>query len=231
MPISSDVQKLAPGSVVDLFEIDATAYNLGILRYSPNVNELGDDIIWQGETYYRFPVTASGFEARSTGTLPRPSMVLANVGGLIGQLFRLYNNLLGCKVTRRRTLVKYLDAVNFTGGNPYADPNAHLPDNIYYVDRLAELTPEFVRVELALSWDVRGIQLPFRQVIRDTCIWEYRGADCGYTGSPVATVADVPTGNMSEDKCSKHMSGCRLRFPAPAELPASFFPSVGLIRQ
>ncbi len=229
MSIKADIQRLNVGSRVDLFEVDASSYNLGILRYAPHANELGGDIVWNGETFVRFPVTIEGFEKTSSGTLPRPTMTLANVGGLIGQLLRLYNNLLGCKVTRYRTLVKYLDAVNFVNGNNSADPNARMPDEVYYIDRLASCTPEIVQVELALSWDIRGIQLPFRQVIRDTCVWDYRGGDCGYTGPAVATISDVPTTDINEDRCSKHMSGCRMRYPVPAEIPASFFPSVGLL--
>lgn len=229
MSIKADIQSLAPGTKVDMFEVDTGEYGLGILRYASHANPLGQDIVWQGNTYIRFPVTVEGYKQSSGGTLARPTMSLGNIGGLIGQLFRLYNNFLGCKVTRKRTLLKYLDSVNFSTANGSADPNAFLPDEVYYIDRLVEATPQVVRMELAVSWDVKGVRLPFRQIIRDTCIWEYRGSDCGYAGGAVATVADVPTTNLPEDRCSKHMSGCRLRFPQPAEIPASFFPSVGTL--
>lgn len=229
MSIESEVQSLDPGSVIDLYEIDATPYDLGILRYCPSANESGQDIVWRGDIYYRFPIKISGFEKRSSGTLPRPTITASNSEGLLGSLLRATNNLLGCMVTKHRTFAKYLDAVNFANGNSMADPNATFPDEIYYIDRKAAEKPDFVQLEMAVSWDVRGVQIPLRQVLRDTCTWEYRGGDCGYTGAPVADANDVPVTLMSQDKCSHHMSGCRLRYPAPMSLPASFFPSVGLV--
>ena len=49
--ISTDVQKLAAGSVIDLFEIDATNIDGDVLRWVNDTNKLGADIVWQGNTY------------------------------------------------------------------------------------------------------------------------------------------------------------------------------------
>ena len=231
MSIQADLQSLNPGSVIDMFEVDATRYSLGFLRYCAHVNFNNTDIVWRGDVYVRFPVIASGFEKSSKGVLPRPVVTIANVGGLLAPLFRSNNNLLGCKVTRRRTLVKYLDAANFVGGvNPTADPNTFFPDEIFFIDRKAAETDEFISVELALAWDVTGVKLPLRQVIRDTCMWAYRGPDCSYTGAAVAKADDTPTAVLGEDKCSKRRSGCVLRFGVNGQLPASFYPAVGLLK-
>lgn len=230
MTIQTDLQSLTPGTIVDMYEMDASAYGLGILRYSAFANEKGLDIVWQGNVYVRFPISVEGYKKSSSGTLPRPTMTIGNVGGLISPLLRSRNSLLGSKVTRRRTLVKYLDATNFVSGvNASADINTHFPDEVYYVDRKAGENPETVTLELAVAWDVTGVKLPLRQVIRDTCQWEYRGHYCGYTGPAVAQIDDTPTANDVLDKCSKHMSGCKLRWGANAEIPASFYPAVGLI--
>lgn len=229
MSIESDVQLLAPGAIIDLYEIDGSRYGLDILRYCAHTNELGQDVVFNGNTYYRFPIMVDGFEKRNTGTLPRPTITVSNIQGLIGALLRASNNLLGCRVTRHRTFVKYLDAVNFVAGNSSADPLAGFPDEVYYVDRKSAEEPEFVQLELAVSWDVQGKRLPSRQFIRDTCVWEYRGGDCGYTGGPVADANDSPVTLLSQDACSQQKSGCRLRFPAPQSLPASFFPAIGLL--
>lgn len=220
-----------------MYELDTGTYGLGIMCFSPYVNEMGLDLVWGGQPYIRYPIVVEGFKKTSKGTLPRPTMTVANLGGNISKLFKACNSFIGCKVTRKRTLVKYLDAVNFApvppateGVNDYADPNTSLPEEVYYIDRKASENPSVISVELAVAWDVTGVKLPLRQVIRDTCVWEYRGEDCGYTGGPVADVDDIPTIFSSKDKCSRHMSGCKLRFGDNAQLPASFCPSVGLIR-
>jgi lambda family phage minor tail protein L len=149
-----------------------------------------------------------------------------------------YNSFLGAKVTRKRTLAKYLDAANFrpispatVGANAFADPNSHFPDEIYYIDRKSSENPVSITLELAVAWDVTGVKLPLRQVIRDTCQWRYRDPDtCGYNGTAMFTIEDAVTFNFKDDACSKHLSGCKLRFGVQAQLPASFFPSVGLLR-
>lgn len=229
--IQQDLQSLAPGSIVDMYEVDTGAYGLGILRYCAHVNELGTDIIWQGEVYNRFPVKVEGYKRNSQGTLARPTMTLANISGVLSPMLKLYNSFLGSKVTRKRTLAKYLDAVNFVGGvNTSADPNSHFEDEIYFVDRKAGENAESITLELSVAWDVTGVKIPLRQVIRDICQYEYRGPDCGYIGPAVAKIDNTPTTLLSEDRCSKGMVGCKLRFGSNSQLPASFFPAVGLIR-
>lgn len=230
MTIQTDLQSLAPGTILDMYETDATSYGLGILRYSSFCNEKGLDIVWQGNTYVRTRILVEGYKKSSSGTLPRPVLTIANVGGLVSSLLRSRNSLLGCKVTRRRTLAKYIDAVNFASGvNPLADPNSYFPDEVFYIDRKSGENSEAVSLELAVAWDVTGVKLPLGLVIRDTCQWQYRGPYCGYIGDPVATIDDTPTSNPTLDQCSKHMTGCKLRFGQNGQLPASFFPAVGLI--
>lgn len=112
MSLEIDVQKLAPGAKVDLYEIDLTKWGLGISRYHNGINALGNNIVWQGNTYVRFPIKVTGYEKRSGGTLPRPTLSVSNIEGVVSSLCKLTNNLTGAKVTRKRTLVKYLDAVN-----------------------------------------------------------------------------------------------------------------------
>ena len=60
--ITTDLQLLSAGSIIDLYELDATNITGGSLfRWADEVNELGNDIIWQGNTYTRFPIEVNGF--------------------------------------------------------------------------------------------------------------------------------------------------------------------------
>ncbi len=228
MTTRSDIQKLAPGTLVELFEVQVGAESF---RFHSGVNGLGSNVVWQGETYQRFPIEASGFEWKGSGTLPRPKVAVANVTGLIGALVRENNDLVGCTFIRRRVFAQYLDAVNFPGGvNPSADPNAGLPDEVYAIDRKATENAVVVEFELAAAMDVHGIKLPRRQVVQNVCTWRYRSAECGFTGGAVADINDQPTTVLAEDQCGKRLGSCKLRFGAFSELPFGGFPAAGLIR-
>lgn len=230
--IESDIQKLNPGSIVELFELDATALGGDILRWHNGVNAIGNDVVWNGEPYSRFPVEASKFERSIKGTLPRPVMRVANVSGLVGAMVRGLDDLLGAKITRRRTFVKYLDAANFPGGvNPEADPNCAWPDEIWFVDRKASENGVFLEFELSSAFDVRGVKLPRRQCIRNVCTWIYKGEGCGYAGEAMFDKNGNPTTDASKDQCSKRLEdGCQPRFGEFSELPFGAFPGVGLVR-
>lgn len=196
--ISSEIQKLAPSAVVELFELDSTSIGGEIIRFHAGTNELRQNVIWQGNTYLRYPVQADGFEVNANGQLPRPKLTVSNVLGTVTALILAYQDLLGCKVTRKRTLAKYLDAANFEGGvNPTEDDTAAFPDDVYYIDRKASETKDYVSFELASVLDLAGVKLPRRQIIQNLCVWQYRGAECGYSGPPTFDTTDQPLGSAS----------------------------------
>lgn len=87
-----------------------------------------------GEIYQALPITAEGFELTGKGTLPRPKLAVSNIAGTISTLLTtLPEGLQGAKVTRIRTLGRYLDAVNFPGSvNPTADPYAEFPAGLLH---------------------------------------------------------------------------------------------------
>lgn len=229
--LSSDIQKLEPGSIIDLFEVDMTDVGGGVLYFHPGKNEVISDIVWGGVQYVAFPIIIEGFEASGSGKMPRPTLRVANVSGLISASLRDFEDLIGCRVTRIRTLSKYLDEVNFPGGvNPSADSTQEFPREVWFIDRKAVETSLVIEFELAASWDVQGVLLPRRQAIANTCGWRYRGEDCGYAGGPVADSMDNPTLILAEDSCGRRLTSCKLRFGAYGELPFGAFPSVGLVK-
>lgn len=233
--LSSRIHLLDPGAVIELFELDLSRFAQQVIRFHAGTNAVGTDIVWRGHTYQRFPVKGSGFEIKSQGTLPRPKLAVANVTGIISSLCKQYSDLVGCRVTRYRTLARYLDAVNFPEGNPSVDPYEAFPDDIFSINQKSLETKEVVEFELAVAWDVEGIKLPRRQVIQNLCPWRYRGEGCGYAGHPVATENDIliPPHAMPAEKaadcCGKRLTSCKLRFPS-GPLPFGGFPGVGQYR-
>lgn len=230
MPIATDIQKLEPGAIVELFEVDLTPFGGALLRFHAGTNGLLANVTWAGNVYTAFPVHASGFEFNGQGQAPRPKLLVSNIAGAITALVLQYEDIVGAKVTRRRTLAKYLDAVNFPGGvNPTADPAAAFPSDIYFVDRKATESPEVVEFELAAAMDVSGVLLPRRQIIQNVCPWAYRGAECSWTGTTYYDANDAPT-TIANDACGKRLTSCKARFGEFAELPFGGFPAAGLFR-
>jgi len=228
--ITSEIQKLAPSAVIDLFVLDLSLFNQGIVRFHAGTNELLRQVVWQGNVYEPYPIIVEGFEFTGNGQSPRPKLRVANVKGTITALILSYQDLIGAKVTRKRTLAKYLDAVNFAIGNPTADATAEFADDVFFVDRKSKETRDVVEFELAASFDLEGVSLPRRQIVQNVCPWGYRSSECGYTGTAYFNANDLSVSLKSQDACGKRLSSCQKRFGTNAELPFGGFPAAGLIR-
>lgn len=172
-------------TVVELFDFELNNAQHGattVYRFTNTKNELGNDIVWQGNTYTAIPLKADGYEATGKGSLPRPNISVANLNGTFTTILALLNvdddgnalprntrTLEGCKVTRTRTLSKYLDAVNFTGGtNSDADPTSYFrPRDIYFIDRKSMENRDVISYEMCSAFDLVGVRLPKRQILPD----------------------------------------------------------------
>jgi lambda family phage minor tail protein L len=211
------------GAMLDLYEVDLQAFGGDVLRFHAGTNGYFNDVIWQKVAYSAYPIDVEGFEVKSEGTYSRPTMKVANITGLITGINHDFEDALGAVVTRRQVLVKHLDAVNFPNGNADADPTMEAVSR-YVIEEMAEETFETVTYNLATPVDCDNAIIPARTILADVCQWVYRGDGCGYSGGPVADEKDNPTSDMSRDKCSKHRSGCRLRFAKPSALPYGGYP-------
>ena len=133
------------------------------------------DIVWQSNTYTRIPVKAEGFKYSGKGKLPRPNITFSNLLGTITSILQLTNqttafsDLAGAKVTRRRTLSRFLDASNFPSSvNPYGtpDPTAELPREVYFIERKTAENRDIVSFEMVGSFDLFGVAAPKKLVTR-----------------------------------------------------------------
>ena len=141
-PIITDLQKINPSAIIELFSITTEAALHGstaTYRFHAGTNRVGNgDIIWAGNTYIKMPIEAEGFAFRK-GQLPRPTLRVSNAFGTITAILlnvnstTTGNDLTGATVTRIRTLARYLDSINFPGNtNPLGtpDPTAEFPREI-----------------------------------------------------------------------------------------------------
>jgi len=236
--VYEELSVLAPSAIIELFELhlDSTLHGSSdVYRFHAGVNnQVTGNLVWNGETYSRVPVQAEGFEFKNGGTLPRPTLTIANAESNVTAILLLVNaitvgnDLAGAEVRRIRTLKKFLDAANFAAGNSNADPYASFPEERYFIDRKASEDRTQVTFELASKFDLAGQKIPKRQCIANVCQWEYRSSECGYTGSNYFDINDNAAASLAQDRCGKRLSSCKLRFGANGELPFGSFPSVGL---
>lgn len=242
--ILADVQLLTPGNLVTLYELDCTAIG-GLTERYHNHND--GVITWQGHQYFPWAIEARDFERTGEGQQPMPELSVGNIGeddegspitGVVSALCLALDDLVGATLIRRRTFAKYLDAVNFEGGNPTADPNEHMPDERWLVSQKKLETPEIVTFVLGSPLQFDNVQLPRRQIMANMCVWltmaepegGYRGSYCGYTGSAMFDKDGNPVADPSLDKCGGRVSDCKKRFGEWQPLSFGGFPSADRIR-
>ena len=130
-------------------------------------------------SYDALPVAAEGFEVQSDGPSQRPTISFANVLSTFGDALQLSDGtvltnkeIIGKKLYRRRTLYKY--TYGQSGDSP--DRSIEYPIQMYFVDRIADETPEIITFELASGFDLAGIMTPRRVITGNSCSWVYTGA-------------------------------------------------------
>ena len=134
LPIS-ELQQTNPSAIIDLYELElveglhyATGNPLGIetvYRWHSGVaqNSQGE-LIFNGNTYSQMPIEAEGFDYKGSSqksSLPRPTLrvsnLLSTVSTILAEINGVtpHNDLIGAKVTRFRTMAKFLSISNFSG--------------------------------------------------------------------------------------------------------------------
>ncbi|WP_270523141.1 phage minor tail protein L, partial [Escherichia coli] len=153
---------------------------------SPRVVLWEIDLTVQGGERYFFcnelnekgePVTWQGRKYEA-GSSARPSLTVSNLFGLVTGMAEDLQSLVGATVVRRRVYARFLDAVNL---------------------QLTAMTASFV---LATPTETDGALFPGRIMLANTCMWDYRGDECGYNGPAVADEFDNPTTDIRKDRCS-----------------------------
>ena len=198
VPVSS-LQSVNPSPIIELFELtlnsilhgessiqDPSGANITTIRFHNNTKDkssaepaqLFDNIVWNGNTYYRMPIEATGFKY-DPKQLPRPTLTISNleiialnIGNMSSVLnavnqVTFANDLVGAKIKRRRTLAEFLPSANFTGSNPYGTPdgNMEFPIEEFQIARKSVETRNIVSFELAAAIDNFNVKLPKRQFL------------------------------------------------------------------
>jgi lambda family phage minor tail protein L len=219
----SDLQSIAPSSIIELFELALDPNLQGssdVWRFHNGSNTNNNsELIWNGQSYMRYPIEFGGVEYSGKGTLPQPKLRISNIMGtatallLAANEYTSGNDLIGAKLTRIRTLAKYIDAANFPGGvNATADPTVEFPREIFYLSQKSAETREVVEFICSSSFDLQGVNAPKRQCISNVCQWKYRSSECGYSEAAYYDANDSPVSSISLDVCGKRLNSCKARF-------------------
>ena len=189
----TDVQGQAqPSGYITVFEVELPDSNIGgagidklffhdgrngtsdITWYSlVNESNFGSSTSthYSQRTYIALPIESEGWEVRGscTGSLPRPTIRLGNINQFFKAYLADWDDLVGAKVIRRKTLEKYLAT------NPPVEFNR----DVYYIERKSAETAAVIEFELASAFDVQGIKLPRRNIMATRCPWKYKDTTQG----------------------------------------------------
>lgn len=182
-------QEISSG-YLEFFELEVGDGSNNVLFFHDGKNENAEDITYDGNTYIALPLLLTGIEITSSGAANRPTITIANVESMLktGSKFKTQmedgtwdatvdgepiaaadfklDDLVGSRLTRRRTLEKYLSS----------SPTVEFPTDVYIIDRIQQKTNLFVTFELAAPFDLAGVRVPARTVVGKYCGWEYQGA-------------------------------------------------------
>ena len=182
-------QEISSG-YLEFFELEVGDGSNNVLFFHDGKNENAEDITYDGNTYIALPLLLTGIEITSSGAANRPTITIANVESMLktGSKFKTQmedgtwdatvdgepiaaadfklDDLVGSRLTRRRTLEKYLSS----------SPTVEFPTDVYIIDRIQQKTNLFVTLELAAPFDLAGVRVPARTVVGKYCGWEYQGA-------------------------------------------------------
>ena len=192
IPVSS-LQAVNPSPIIELFALtldsilhgtttiqNPSGATITTIRFHNNTKDTTrqDSIVWNGNTYYKMPIEATGFKY-DPKQLPRPKLTISNLAIIavnIGNMSNVLNavnevtfanDLVGATLKRRRTLAEFLPNSNFTGNNPYgtSDSTQEFPIEEFQIARKSLETRDIVSFDLAAAIDNFNVKLPKRQFL------------------------------------------------------------------
>ena len=200
---NKSITDLLPDTLIELFEVEVGG-TVGIKKFHAG-KIIDRDIVLGGAKYYCLPIEASGFESKGDGTLPRPKLIVSNPDGLITELIKQEDDMVGNVFKRIRIFLKFIDAVNFPESvNPFgsSDPDSRFDDDIYIFNRKVSENKYFVEFELVSPLEVENYKLPSRIMVANYCPWKYRGIGCRYGSRDDYT---GPTTNLASKEGGEKM--------------------------
>ena len=174
-----------------------TIYDYDGLNNNLYFAEYDEDVVYNGITYIRFPITHEFIGENTQGSVDSLKVMISNVSREIQAYLELYE-----------FRNKKVD-VMLVWANQLQDPNAYIKDT-YYIDSISA-TEEAVSFALTSKFDLLDVTIPNRKYSRNYCSWKFKSTECGYAGA--------------ETLCNKTFQRCqalnnRLRFGGFPSIPS-----------
>lgn len=175
-----------------IYDYDGVGSNLYFAGYDT-------DIIYNGITYTRFPITHESIGENSQGEIEGVKISVSNVSQAIQTYLELYD-------WRKKKVT-----IRMVWADQLADTDAYI-DFTYFIDNYIanEKVAEF---NLLPKTDVLDVNVPARVYSRNYCSWKFKSIECGYSGA-------TTTCNKTKAACKAMAGGSNyLRFGAFPSIP------------
>jgi len=199
--INREIFSQNPSAEIVFFEIYDIANTSDVIRFHGGVNNYTRSLFFDAKEYFYVPFLEEDFGVRSDGKMSRPSLSLINFQGFFSRYIKDKDDLLGAKVRRIKTFIRFIDEVNFlnySGDQDYwrsmginPDPLSKLRDEEWVINQKVTENKNLIKYELSSPLDLENAVIPNRQIINNYCVWKYRGNGCKYSGVPCADSNDV----------------------------------------
>jgi len=193
--VASSLLDLQPTAILELFRVFPDKINKPTLFLGFHGGSVYEkSIVWQGVEYLPLAIETEGFDILADGKLARPKIRVANKNNIITNFLQNNKDFKNAKIVRKRVSVKFIDDVNFEGGNPFgsADAKAELTDETWLMGRKTQESKIFVEFELNSPLDLESFSVNNRNVVSKFCYWQYRGEGCRYAGIPIERADGEP---------------------------------------
>lgn len=243
MSLENELQKLYPGEIITLVEIDGTRFGAQVYRfhglniaYTPEellqAQTTGTlppkDVIFRGETYGARPFGISDLEFTSNGKPGKPKLTVSNIDSRVSAMIRSYNGMMQAKVTIWVTTADLLQADGTVKDGDYRR-------HVYYIERPSYCNKTLAQFELTSPYDMDGIMIPPR-LTQSVCYWASRGwyrsgKGCSYNGPRMFDKDNNPVTDPSLDYCAGTVTACKLRFGEDQPLDFGGCATASLLRR
>lgn len=220
------LQKLYPGEIITLVEVDATRFGGQVYRFhAENISYTPEELIaaqqpggslkpktitFNGNEYGARPFGITGIEFTSDGKPGKPQLTVSNIDSQVAAMVRSYNGLAQAKVTIWILVADLLKADGTVANGDYRRL-------VYYIERPNSANQVQVSFDLTSPYDMDGLMVPGR-LTQSVCAWAQRGwyksgKGCSYNGQNGYFDKDGKrVSDPSQDDCGGTVNSCRIRF-------------------